>query len=34
MVAEGHLAIIVRTLRASPTTTLLIDGLRQARNAL
>ena len=32
VIAEGHLAIIIRTPRASSTTALLIDRLRPAQN--
>ena len=32
VIAEGHLAIIIRTTRAGPATTLLTDRLRLARN--
>ena len=34
VVAEGHLAIIIRATKASQTTTLLIDGLRPAQNTM
>ena len=34
VIAEGHLAIIIKTTRASPTTTLVIDRLRLAQNRM
>ena len=34
VIAEGHLAITIKTTTASPTTTLVIDWLRPAENSV